>query len=355
MRRPLTVLVFLVLAVLLGGSLAAGAATPNDTACRKSTISGSASHNELVAYTACRADKQDAKLAEIAAGLKALSAASPASASPSPSPSATSAPKPSSPPATGSFPSAATTGVAGCPTLKKVSNGDEVAVTQNGTVIENVEYLNPVVMNIRASDVTVRCVKFNGTGYFGIDNTVNGFSAKRTVIDQVDLSCQKKPQIVGMLLQDATATRIDAHDCDHMINVAGDRVAIADSYCHDLTDAEVVHADCIQDTGGHDGTTIRGNAFYSRDTSDVLLGQEGGDSTHTLIEDNLFSSVGTPAPAYLLYLSGKSTTVRDNVFVLKRTGGAGGFTYGFCTDNTGSYDYTWTGNKDETGKALTGC
>jgi hypothetical protein len=57
----------------------------------------------------------------------------------------------------------------------------------------------------------------------------------------------------------------------------------------------------------------------------------------------------------MLYLSGKNTTVRNNTFVLKRVNGFGGYTYGYCTDNTGPYDYTWSGNVDETGKTIAGC
>lgn len=361
MRRPalLAVTALASVGLLVSGLASAGAVSPNDAACRKAAVSGSVSHEELLAYDACRFDKLDAAVKSLAVVPTPTPTPTPSATptpTPSPTPSDTPTPTPSpEPPATADFPTAATTGVSSCPTLAKVNNGDEVAVTQNGAVVENVEYLNPVVMNIRATDVTVRCVKFNGTGYFGIDNTVNGFSAKNTVVDQVDMSCQRNPQIVGLLLQDATATRLNVHDCDHMVNIAGSNVTVADSYCHDLTDAEVVHADCIQDTGGHDKTTIRGNAFYSRDTSDVLLGQEGGDGTNYLVEGNLFSSVGSPPPAFMLYLSGTNTTVKDNVFDLQRDNGVGGFTYGHCTDNTGPADYTWTGNTDETGKTIEGC
>src|SRR4051794_7285780 len=81
MRRPLTALVFLVLTLLLGSSMAAGAATPNDKACRK-LVSGSVSTKELLAYDVCRFDKIDAQLA-------AMNAAGTSSGSPTSVPAST--------------------------------------------------------------------------------------------------------------------------------------------------------------------------------------------------------------------------------------------------------------------------
>ncbi len=90
MRRPLTACIFLVLAALLGGSLVASAATSNDTACRKATVSGSVSNGELLAYDACRFDKLDAQLA----ALKPTSGSTP---TPTPTSTPSSTPKPSAP------------------------------------------------------------------------------------------------------------------------------------------------------------------------------------------------------------------------------------------------------------------
>ncbi len=105
MRRPLTILVFLVLAGLLGANVAAGAATTNDTACRK-PISTPWNSEKVVAYDACRFDKLDAAVA-------ALKPTSTPTTQPSSSPTATvkptasSSPTPTSPSSTATSPAAA--------------------------------------------------------------------------------------------------------------------------------------------------------------------------------------------------------------------------------------------------------
>lgn len=118
MRRNLTIFVFLVLAGLLGANVAATAASPNDTACRKATISGSASNDEILAYNACRFDLLDAAVA----GLKPVASAPPsASSSPSSTVKPTTSPTPSPTPTVTSTPSptpsttASTTTVASLP------------------------------------------------------------------------------------------------------------------------------------------------------------------------------------------------------------------------------------------------
>ena len=268
----------------------------------------------------------------------------PTTPAPAPTSSPTTAPVGSAP-STG-WPDASNTGTVGCPTLKKVDNGDEVQVRTDGAVIENTEYLNPVVINVRADNVKIRCVKFNGTGWFGVDNT--SVPTTGLVVDRVDVSCRDAGQVIGFLVQEATLSRVNAHNCDHMANVGGDDVVIRDSYCHHLTDKEVVHADCIQSTGGNRRLLIEHNALWSRDTSDILLGQEGGDAQDVTINNNRLMSVGSPPPAYLLYVSGINTKVTNNRFTRR-------YTYGACTLNTKN-PVVWSGNVwDDDGSPLKSC
>ena len=239
-----------------------------------------------------------------------------------------------------SWPDASNTGTVNCPPLEKVNNSGDTVILQDNTVFENKELLNPGAIVIRgAHNVTIRCVKLNGTGWFGIDNTDRPSPTGTytdVIVDQVDISCQDKGQVIGMLLKAATITRANVHNCDHMLNVGGDNVIIQDSYCHDLTDLPVVHADCIQSTGGVSNIRIEHNALWSRDTSDILLGQEYGDATNVVINNNRLMSMGSPPPAYLLYLSGTNTVVTNNRFTRR-------FNYGHCTLNT-SNPVTWTNN-----------
>jgi hypothetical protein len=213
-----------------------------------------------------------------------------------------------------------------------------MSITQDGAVLENTEFLNPMYLSIHAHNVTVRCVKWNGTGYFGMDNKFGDIAPSPTdvIVDQVDITCKDQGQVIGILLQGATVTRSNVHNCDHMMNAAGDNVIIRDNYCHDLTSLAVVHADCIQELGGLTNLTIDHNSLWSRDTSDILLGQEYGDASNVRITNNRLMSIGDPPPAYLLYISGTNTVVDGNRFTRR-------YGYGPCTLNTGN-PVTWTNN-----------
>ncbi|MDN5763581.1 MAG: DUF4082 domain-containing protein, partial [Microlunatus sp.] len=245
------------------------------------------------------------------------------------------------------WPDASTTGVAQCPALEKVRTGGQVMLTSDGQTYENKEFLEPTVINVRAQNVTIRCVKFNGTGWYGIDNTDRPSSV---TVDRVEINCQDKGQVVGMLLRDATVSRANVHNCDHMINAGGDNLTIRDSYCHALTDKPVVHADCIQSMGGNTNLRIEHNSLWSRDTSDILLGDEYGLAKNVVIHDNRLMSEGDPPPAYLLYLGGTNTVVTDNRFTRR-------YTYGHCTDIAKPGAQTvWSGNVwDDDGSPVRSC
>jgi Domain of unknown function (DUF4082)/Right handed beta helix region len=249
------------------------------------------------------------------------------------------------------WPDASNTGVVGCPPLEKVNNGDEVSLRTNGHVYENKELMNPAVIRVLAHNVTIRCVKMNGTGWFGIDNTDlqdPAPNANDTTIDRVDISCRDSGQRIGILVKSATVTRANVHNCDHFLNAGGDNLVIRDNYCHDLTNLPVVHADCIQTMGGNTNMLIDHNSLWSRDTSDILLGQEFGDARNVVINNNRLMSVGTPPPAYLLYLSGTNTQITNNRFTRR-------YTYGACTLNTNN-PVVWSGNVwDDDGAPLSSC
>ena len=124
MRRRLTALVFLVLAALLGANLAASAASPNDTTCRKATVSGSASNDEILAYNACRFDMLDAQVAALK-GTTPTPAPTP-TPKPTASPTATSSPTSTPPTATSSPTSAPPTSTPPPPAAAACQPGKEV-------------------------------------------------------------------------------------------------------------------------------------------------------------------------------------------------------------------------------------
>lgn len=253
----------------------------------------------------------------------------------------------------GCWPDASNTGTAGCPALQQVdTSGDgwQVNLNQDGMVYENKEIMNETVLRVRANNVTIRCVKMHGIGWYGIDNT-EITSVTGTVVDRVDVDCQDKGFVVGLLLHDAVVSKANVHNCDHMINSAGNNLTVQDSYCHDLTNipGQDIHADCIQNMGGNSGNTYRHNSMWGWDTSDIILGQEFGDASDLIIENNRFmSDPNKTPPAYLLYLSGTNTIVRNNFFTKR-------YTYGHCTLNT-SNPFTWTNNRWwEDNAVISGC
>ncbi len=91
---------------------------------------------------------------------------------------------------------------------------------------------------------------------------------------------------------------------------------------------------------------IEHNSLWSRDTSDILIGQEYGEARNVTINNNRLMSIGTPPPAYLLYVSGINTKVTNNRFTRR-------YSYGPCTLNTSASNVTWQGNVwDDDGPAL---
>jgi hypothetical protein len=342
MRRA--VLVALACGLLIVGVPVAFSAVPNPDPCRNLTGK---------AYEKCRFDRLETKVDALKEPQATVTVTATPTTQPSPSQTPTQTPTstptqsptstPTAPP--GDWPDAASTGVADCGTLRKVQSGGQVVLNEDGQTYQNVELTDETIIRVRADNVTIRCVKMNGTGWFGIDNTE--IQVTGTTVDQVDISCLDDPQRIGVLLRNGTLSRANVHNCDHMVNAGGDNLTVKDSYCHHLTTAEVVHADCVQTLGGADQLLIEGNAFYSRDTSDVLLGQEFGDAKNVVIDRNYFGSGGNPDPAYLLYLSGTNTKVTNNVFTRD-------YTYGHCTLNT-TNPVVWEGNTWEDGEPVNSC
>jgi hypothetical protein len=237
------------------------------------------------------------------------------------------------------WPDATNTGVEGCPPLTPVE-GPEVRIEKDGTVYENMEVSNAII-RVLAQDVTIRCVKIIGSGYFGIDNTdaANPESGRPGLtVDRVEIDC-RTPQ-VGMLVKEATVTRANIYGCGDGIRIGGNHVEIKDSYCHSPYNADAnVHSDCIQNTGGNTGILIQHNALWGWDTSNILLGLESGEARDVVIDNNRLMSDPDrdPAPAFLIYVSGSNTKITNNRFTRR-------FTYGPCTLISDASKFTWSGN-----------
>jgi hypothetical protein len=244
MRRPLTIAVFLVLAALLGGSLAAGAATTNDTSCRKATIKGSVSTKELAAYDACRFDRLDAAVAAL------RTASTPAG---SPAPSGT--PKPSSSPtAPATVPRAArpgpsNTGVPAGTTLTPYTG--PMTITTPGTVIDSKDVRGALV--ITAKDVVIRRSKIHDDPDADAGIYVQD-TGSATITDSEIYDFQ-----VGITYSNWTAIRVNLHDLTFDGMKISSNVRLQDSWVHDARPGPDAHWDGGQVQNGVTNTVIQGN------------------------------------------------------------------------------------------------
>ena len=254
MRRPLTTLVFLVLALLLGGSLAAGAATSNDAACRKAAVSGSVSSGEVLAYDACRFDMLDAQVA----ALKPTSTPTPSPLPPSPTaPSTTKPPTtpptttpPTTPPTTPSSgkPGASNTGVPTGTTLTAYTGPK--TITTAGTVIDSKDIGG--ALSIQAKNVVIRNSKIHGSNSgTGLAVEDNGSA---TITDSEIYSFE-----VGITYSNFTAIRVNLHDITFDGLKMSSNARLQDSWIHAPKPTSDAHWDGVQVQNGVVNTVIQGN------------------------------------------------------------------------------------------------
>lgn len=253
MRRPLTASVFLVLAVLLGGSLAASAATANDTTCRKATISGSASHEEIVAYDACRFDMLDAQVAALKpTSTPTSSPTAPSTPKPSAPPTPTAPPTtpttpPTTPPSSGK-PGASNTGVPVGTTLTAYTGPK--TITTAGTVIDSKDISG--ALSIQAKNVVIRNSKIHGSNSgTGLAVEDNGSA---TITDSEIYSFE-----VGITYSNFTAIRVNLHDLTYDGIKMSSNARLQDSWIHAPKPTSDAHWDGIQVQNGVVNTVIQGN------------------------------------------------------------------------------------------------
>jgi hypothetical protein len=329
MRRPLTALVFLVLAALLGANFAASAATPNDTTCRK-LVTGSWNSEKVVKYDACRFDKLDSAVAGLAPGTAPTSnptsaPTSPASPSVSPTPAVTTT---SAPPSSGK-PGSTNTGVPAGTTLTAYTGPK--TITTAGTVIDGKDVNG--ALRIEAKNVTIKNSKVHGDlSSTGIYVTYN-FE-------------------VGITYSNFTAIRVNLHDITFDGLKMSSNARLQDSWIHAPKPTADAHWDGVQVQNGVVNTVIQGNnidASGSGTNSALFLCPDIGPSTAgPLTVTSNWLSGGNFTVAILDGNNGqyfiKSIIVRTNRFV---TPGQ----YGFSNVNV---PITQSGNVvDSSGAAYT--
>jgi hypothetical protein len=277
MRRSSTALVFVVLAASLGGSLAASAATANDTACRKATISGSASSAEILSYNACRFDKLDAQVAALkptSTPTTTPSATASSTPKPSASPSTTATASPTASPTvttpSSGKPGATNTGVPAGTTLTAYTGPK--TITTAGTVIDGKDVSG--ALRIEAKNVVIKNSKVHGSDEIGIYTTDTGSA---TITDSEVYGFQ-----TGLVYSNFTALRLNLHDLSYDGVKLSSNASVRDSWIHAPKPTSDAHWDGIQVQNGVVNTVISGNnidASGSGTNSALFLCPDLGPST----------------------------------------------------------------------------
>jgi hypothetical protein len=331
MRRPLTAFVFLVLAALLGANFAASAATPNDTTCRK-LVTGSWNSEKVVKYDACRFDKLDSAVANLAPGTAPTSNPTSAPTStPKPTASPSSSPTPTvTTTPTSEFPGASTTGPTAGTTLSAYTG--PATITTAGTVIDSKKITSCIV--IRANNVTIKNSLLQSNGcYFNVlsDAGNTGLTLTDVEIDgQGNGSGDSAINGGGF-----TCLRCDLHGTVDGVK-AQSNVVIQDSWIHDLVIGNDSHNDGIQSLGTTSLKIIHNQILMADGaTSAVILSTGSADSMRNVqISNNLLG--GGAYTVYGGYEAGRDTlskvsaiSVSNNKFstkVFSRSGAYGPLT-----------------------------
>jgi len=267
-RTTATPLAALALVVGLLAGTTASAATANDAACRKATVSGSPSTTELLAYDACRFDRLDAAVA----ALKPISpspspsvttppTASTAPTSPGPTLVPTSSPSPTSSPTLGAKPGPSNTGVPDGTTLTAYTG--PTTITTAGTVIDGKDVSS--ALRIEAKNVVIRNSKIHGSDAIGIDTTDSG---GLTISDSEVYDFE-----TGLVYSNFTAVRLDLHDLSYDGVKLSSNATVRDSWIHAPKPTPDAHWDGIQVQNGVVNTLIQGNNIdpSGADTNSALF------------------------------------------------------------------------------------
>lgn len=216
------------------------------------------------------------------------------------------------------FPNASTTG----PRFSFTGTSGPITVSTNGAVVERLDFTGDII--IAANNVTVRDCRIQSFPFYGV-RVADGFTG--AIVEYCEIIGGDN----GLAGADATFRYNNIHGNADGLKMWGNNV-VEYNYIHDLgTGDPGEHNDGIQTTGGGP-YTVRGNTVINQNaqTSCLLLGEEDGPITSTLVEGNYFAGGG-----YAIY-SAAGATIRDNVI------GTGSFSWATGTAPGGG----WTNNID---------
>ncbi|MGE3327833.1 MAG: hypothetical protein AB7N61_20780 [Acidimicrobiia bacterium] len=234
------------------------------------------------------------------------------------------------------FPSAGTTGPDAGVRLRPSSS---FQIVEAGTVIENVEVTGQI--DVGANDVTIRNVKINATGLYGV-RSLPGMTG--LVIENVEIVGVTEKCSAGVAPNQYTARRVEVSGCEDGFKV-GNNTTIEGSWVHSLRYSGGAHNDAIQAVGGSNIQILRNrlDGPWQAQTSAMILHSDLLPLEDVRIAENLISG-GT----YSLYVKAKpgmpeprDVVVEDNVWIRD--------SYKFGSHNQTGAGVTWRGNRFEDG------
>jgi hypothetical protein len=235
------------------------------------------------------------------------------------------------------FPDATNTGVPDGTALTMVDGN--VALTTAGMVYENQDVRGCV--EVHADNVTIRNTRISGSG---CQYVLRNFGTNLTVTDS-EVTCASGAG-TAIASTDYTVTRTDVHGCENGFNVNG-RVAVKDSWVHDLFGVDGSHTDGAQFNQGATAIVFEHNTIVSPNpggTAAIIMWNEGDpQNSNVTIQNNLLAG-----GAWTLYCPRSDATgVR---IVGNRFGAAG---YGAAAACTPGHVDQFAGNiTDDTGAPL---
>lgn len=168
-----------------------------------------------------------------------------------------------------------------------LTNSGSITVTTNGAVIQGLNISGQVVVS--ANNVTIRNCRITSSDYYPIDYSGTGLLVEDTEIIGLSYTVT-----CGIGFDNYTARRVFVTGTADGFK-ANSNVLIEDCYVHTLAIGPETHNDGTQATGG-DSVTLRHNTYKLGDQSGVSavlqLGNEGGNNSNWLIENNLMDGGG---------------------------------------------------------------
>lgn len=184
----------------------------------------------------------------------------------------------------GGYPDETNTGV---PSGTTLTNSGSLNVTINGTTLQNLNISGQLI--ISANNVTIKNCRITSNDYYPID-----YSGTGLLIEDSEIIAQSYTVTCGVGFDNYTARRVFVTGSADGFK-ANSNVLIEDCYVHLLGIGPDTHNDGVQSTGGSD-VTLRHNTFKLGDQTGVnavvQLGNEGGNNSNWLIENNLMDGGG---------------------------------------------------------------